>query len=67
MKGFMVGNPVTDWEWDADPAMVKLSYYFNLYGLPFKKRLDHYNCTYNYIDVIDDDLSPECDSLLDTF
>lgn len=66
MKGFLVGNPVTNWKYDADPAMVPTAYQFNLYGLEFKKKLDSNNCTYEYVDV-DVDPSPECADLLGKF
>jgi carboxypeptidase C (cathepsin A) len=31
LKGFMVGNAVTNWDWDGDASYVKMSYYYNLY------------------------------------
>lgn len=30
-KGFMVGNGVTDWEFDTTPAWIEMAYWFGLY------------------------------------
>jgi carboxypeptidase C (cathepsin A) len=30
LKGFMVGNGVTHWKYDADPAFVEQAYWFGL-------------------------------------
>lgn len=69
LKGFMVGNPVTNWRWDGDPAYIAMSYYYSLYGSNFKSQLDENNCEFLYMDVDDNDEPPtdECDALLDTF
>jgi hypothetical protein len=51
MKGFMVGNAVTNWDWDGDASLVKLAFYFNLYPPQFKKLLKENDCTFNYLDA----------------
>ena len=58
----MVGNGVSNWKWDGDPSYIKSGYYFNLYNLDFKKKLDHFNCTYLYMDRLPEffEPSPEC-------
>jgi carboxypeptidase C (cathepsin A) len=32
LKGFIVGNGVTNWKYDGDPSYIKMGWYFNLYG-----------------------------------
>ena len=58
LKGYLVGNPVTDWEWDGDPAWIKMAYYFNIYGMEFKKNIDLNKCDFRYYDGIDPSVVP---------
>lgn len=62
IKGVMTGNGVTNWRWDGDPSWIKSAYYFNIYGMDYKKKLEHYNCTFEYMDREPHffDPSPEC-------
>ena len=47
LKGIMIGNGVTNWTYDADPAFVKMGYQFNLYSPNLRKQMDDNNCTYS--------------------
>ena len=51
LKGIMVGNGVTNWEWDGDAAYVKLAWYLNLYSPDFKAKLMKNNCQFLFIDA----------------
>jgi hypothetical protein len=69
LKGFIVGNAVTNWDWDGEPSLVKMAYYHNLYSMQFKKELEMNNCTLNYFDADDEDVRPSkvCDDLHKVF
>lgn len=58
----MVGNAVTNWKWDGDPSFIKMGFHLNLYNVDFKKKLEHFNCTFLYIDRDTEFFkpSPEC-------
>lgn len=42
LKGFIVGNGVTNWKWDGDPAFIKMGYHFNLIGNDIHNRINKY-------------------------
>jgi len=50
LKGFMVGNGVTNWKWDGDQSYVEMALYHGLYGLEFKKQIDDNQCNFFYED-----------------
>lgn len=37
LKGFIVGNGVTNWKYDGDPSLLKIGYYFGLYGMELEQ------------------------------
>jgi serine carboxypeptidase-like clade II len=47
LKGIMVGNPLTDWEFDTTPAEVEMSWYHGLIPLSLKESIDYHNCNYS--------------------
>lgn len=65
LKGFMIGNGVTNWKYDTTPAFVKMAWAHGLYDLSLKERLDKANC--DFADVGAGPLSAECKALLAEF
>jgi len=60
LKGFLVGNGATDWNFDVDPAFPDVVYNFNLIT---KEDLDTYkdnNCHYYFNNFRHKDHSTEC-------
>lgn len=59
LKGFLVGNGVTNWKYDGTPAYFHLSRYFGLIDdeTYFKAQK---NCDWSYYDVDDSSISVEC-------
>ena len=64
LKGFMVGNGVTDWKYDTMPAEFEMSYWYGLIDddLYFKVKN---NCDLSYFEFSTP--SDECQAYLDTF
>lgn len=63
VKGMIVGNGATDWDYDVWPAFPDVAYNFNLIS---KKLLDDYNakgCVYYFNEVRPHDGPAECDDL----
>lgn len=58
LKGFMVGNGVTNWDYDCDVAYVEMAYWHGLYPTHMYRELHELNC--NFSDVSTSDLSTEC-------
>ena len=50
LKGIIVGNGVTDWQWDGDQAYVEIAPFHGLYGLELKKKMTDATCDYFYED-----------------
>jgi len=48
LKGFMVGNGVTNWEYDTTPAFVQLAYDECLFDTPLMDTIKELGCKYGY-------------------
>lgn len=66
LKGIIVGNGVTNWEWDGDTSYIKIGFFHGLYGSGLQSQLIKNNCTYLFEDIKPDD-SKECKTLLKKF
>ena len=66
LKGFMVGNPVTDWRMDGDPAYLKMAHFYSLVGPEFQKEVERHKCNFDFLDV-QPSLSNECSDLVKEF
>lgn len=44
--GFAVGNGVTNWEYDCNPAYVKMGYWHSLYSEDLHERFEKHNCDF---------------------
>ena len=58
-KGFAVGNGVTDWVYDAQPATSEMVYWFGIVPEDLYEK-SKANCNYSYFDFIYENLSDEC-------
>jgi len=67
LKGFMVGNGVTNYRFDTDPTYIEMGYYHSLYSQETRDAMIHHNCNYSmiYFPEYYDKLSPECQGLYD--
>lgn len=65
LKGFMVGNGVTDWKYDTTPAFVEMAYWHGLYDDETYMELK--NCDLTYFEWNYDKLSDTCKALLNRF
>ena len=52
LKGFMVGNGVTNWKYDGDTNYLKIGYWFNLYSQSIENQMKYYGCNYYDIDIM---------------
>jgi Serine carboxypeptidase len=50
-RGFMVGNGVTNWKYDCDPAYFHISYYHGLISDSVFDNFTANNCDFSYIDA----------------
>ena len=57
LKGMMVGNGVTNWKYDTDPAAFEMSYWHSLIDKEMYDSKEKLNCTFNNME--DDDITPE--------
>lgn len=57
----MVGNGVTSWEFDTNPAFVEMAYWHGLYDDDLYAKLS--KCDLSYPDF--NDPTPDCQKLLD--
>ena len=48
LKGFAIGNGVTDWKYDTTPAFLEMGFYHGLIGWDVKDGLDTNGCYENY-------------------
>lgn len=63
----MVGNGVTNWKYDGDPAYVEMGMYYGLYGYELWELMKQENCHYYYIDVASPNDTDECLAYYDIF
>lgn len=66
LKGFMVGNGVTNWKFDTYPAYIEMAYWHSLYAQEVYDGMAQANCNYSYI-LFDPEISPLCNSYFGTF
>jgi len=65
LKGFMVGNGVTNWKYDTTPAFVKMGYWHGLYDDDLYAVLK--NCDLSYYEWNADSLSQTCKDAMTRF
>eukprot|EP00347_Sterkiella_histriomuscorum_P004769 403359180 len=65
LKGFMVGNGVTDWKYDGTPAFIEMAYFQGLYGPDLYATLSQ--CDFSYYNFDERNLSLECLEALYSF
>jgi len=58
MKGFMVGNGVTNWDYDTAPAYVNMGYWHSLYDTALYDQMQALQC--NYGGLYMPNVTPEC-------
>lgn len=65
LKGFMVGNGVTNWDYDCTPAFIEMGYWHSLYDTALYDEMKAKNCKFTgpfYYDT-----TPECVTLAEEF
>ena len=65
LKGFIVGNGVTNWEYDTTPAFVKMGFWHGLYDYDMYLDIQTAKCDYNNFKF--GDLSQDCINYLNKF
>jgi len=50
LKGFLVGNGATNWNYDVSPSFPETVYNFNLIPKKYQDFFDQNNCTYYFND-----------------
>ena len=46
LKGFAVGNGVTNWDYDCTPAYIDMAFYHGLYSVELKEAIERSGCDY---------------------
>lgn len=54
----MVGNGVTDWEYDTTPAFIEMAYWFGMYEDELYYNIKQ-NCNFSYFEFTD--FTPQCE------
>lgn len=65
LKGFIVGNGITNWKYDGTPAFVEMSYWHGLIDDELYDNLK--TCNLTYYDFYQTDLSTNCQNWMLTF
>lgn len=65
LKGFAVGNGVTNWDYDTTPAYLSMGYWHSLYDTQLYTDMQKLNCDYGGNET--NRASTECLVLLDEF
>ena len=65
LKGFMVGNGVTNWNFDTNPAAIDTLYWHSILDTETYNAIKKAGCTFSDFDV--DTQSKECEALMDKF
>jgi carboxypeptidase C (cathepsin A) len=60
LKGFMVGNGVTDWKYDTQPAFIEMGFQHGLYSTTFEEEKISLNCDFSYVFFNDNNISWKC-------
>ena len=50
LKGFIVGNGVTNWKYDCDNALVQMGFWHGLYSEDLYDRINADKCDYSYME-----------------
>jgi hypothetical protein len=66
LKGIMVGNGVTNWKYDTEPAYLEMGYWHSLYDTKTYLEMKKDKCDYSGL-VFDKEISTECSDLYDRF
>lgn len=66
IKGMMVGNGVTNWEYDTYPAFIEMAYYHSLYSDELYESMVFASCNYSYF-LFDPEISRVCDAYYGVF
>mmetsp|Transcript_6851 Transcript_6851/g.6062 ORF Transcript_6851/g.6062 Transcript_6851/m.6062 type:complete len:141 (-) Transcript_6851:153-575(-) len=66
LKGFMVGNGVTNWNLDVTPAWLQMAYWHGFYSDELKQKLDDNDCYYQYTPFVETP-SPICEEAVHEF
>jgi serine carboxypeptidase-like clade I len=66
-KGFMVGNGVTNWKYDTQPALIEMAYWHGLYDDQLYQDFKTNGCDFSYFEFDYTHLSDACNKLLDRF
>ena len=59
--GFAVGNGVTNWNYDCNPAYVEMGYWHSLYSDTLRIRMQALQCDYGGLDM--PNVTPACEAL----
>ena len=65
LKGFIVGNGVTNWDYDTTPAFVKMGFWHGLYDYDLKLSIEKNNC--NFSNFNPNPLSDDCNNDFNRF
>lgn len=65
LKGFMIGNGVTNWKYDVTPAFVQMGYAHGLISHSLKEKIDKLNC--DFAELGAKPQSKECKQALNEF
>jgi hypothetical protein len=63
MKGMIVGNGITNWTFDGNPAYAEMAYWHSLVDTKFHEMLANYSCNLDQLN--DTKLTGVCKTLLD--
>ena len=66
LKGFIVGNGVTNWEYDTYPASVEMAYWHSLSSPELYDGMVDARCNYSYF-MFDPDISKLCSAYMGVF
>ena len=67
LKGYLVGNGVTNWKYDTTPAYVEMAFWHGLYDLDTYNAMKQNNCTYQWAGLDLDNSTVVCKDLLTKF
>ena len=71
LRGFIVGNGVTNWKYDGDPAYIQMAFGNSLFGTKLQQSIKENNCTFYYFDYAYSDTYDErireCNHIFDKF
>lgn len=65
LKGTMVGNGATNWDFDVSPSFTETVYNFNLIPKRYEEEMKRLNCTYFFNDLRPHSGPEQCDPLWD--